>query len=231
MKVHNLYDEKLSIIIPTINEEANIGATLKSIGRARNVEVIVADGGSEDKTGVIASELGAKVVVCEKGRAKQMNYGASFANGALLLFLHADTLVPKGFDKNLRQILQKPGTAAGAFRLRIASPGFAFRTLENFVNLRSRFFQMPYGDQGLFIKTSTFEELGGFPPLPIMEDFVFVRQLRTRGRIVISISSVVTSARRWKKLGILKTTFINQLIITAFHLGISRSQLAEWYNK
>lgn len=229
MKAHDLYQEKLSIIIPAINEEANIGATLKSVYKASNVEVILANGGSEDKTTSIAMELGAKVVVCEKGRARQMNYGASFATGTLLLFLHADTVVTEGFDTSLRQILQNPETAAGAFRLRIASPKIGFRILEKLVNLRSQLFQMPYGDQGIFIRAEKFHELGGFPCLPIMEDFVFIRRLKSHGRIVISLFPVITSARRWEKLGIIKATFINQLIITAFHLGINRSKLAAWY--
>jgi rSAM/selenodomain-associated transferase 2 len=231
MTPHDLYQVKLSVIIPTINEAACIGATLKSIQNARNIEVIVADGGSEDRTRVIAASFGARVLVCQKGRAQQMNYGASVATGAILLFLHGDTLLPDGFDINLRRLLLKPGIVAGSFRLRIASRRFGFRLLEALINLRSTVLQMPYGDQGLFLKASTFQELGGFPQLPIMEDFVFVKQLKKQGRIVISSSTVLTSARRWERLGIVKATIVNQVIITAFHLGVNPSRLAGWYNQ
>ena len=128
-----------------------------------------------------------------------------------------------------RSLLLKPGIAAGSFRLRIASRRFGFRLLEALINFRSTVLQMPYGDQGLFLKAGTFQELGGFPQLPVMEDFVFVRQLKKHGRIVISPSTVVTSARRWERLGIVKATIVNQVIITAFHLGVNPSRLAVWY--
>ncbi|NJL47330.1 MAG: hypothetical protein HC929_07370 [Leptolyngbyaceae cyanobacterium SM2_5_2] len=132
-----------------------------------------------------------------------------------------------GFDYTLSQ----PGVVAGAFGLAIDDAAWGLRWVEWGVKLRSRWLQMPYGDQALFMKTAVFRDLGGFPALPLMEDFELVRQLRRRGRVEIASASVLTSARRWQKLGIVRTTLINQGIILAYLLGIHPSRLARWYRQ
>jgi rSAM/selenodomain-associated transferase 2 len=230
---------KISIIIPVLNEAATIEKTLTRLHDIADLEVIVVDGGSKDETVAIAhrcaklftpsSEL--KVISATVGRANQMNAGVAVATGDILLFLHADTHLPPEFDTLVRQTLQNPSTIAGAFELRIDSDLRGLRLIESIVNMRSRVFSMPYGDQAIFLKAITFHHLGGFPDLPIMEDFELMRRLRRQGQIAIVPASVLTSGRRWQKLGVLKTTLMNQLIIAAYFLGIPPVQLAHWYRR
>jgi hypothetical protein len=128
-----------------------------------------------------------------------------------------------------RNLGTSQNTIAGAFELKIDSEMPSLRIIEKMVNLRSRYLQMPYGDQAIFLKASVFQAIGGFSDLPIMEDFEFVRRLQPLGKIEIVPAPVVTSGRRWKKLGVLKTTLINQLIVLGYFLGVPPTQLAQWY--
>jgi len=230
---------KISIIIPVLNEAATIEETLTRFEGISDVEVIVVDGGSRDETVALVKHCCVrftpssdfKVISAAAGRACQMNAGAAIATGDILLFLHADTHLPPDFDSLVRQALQHPGIIAGAFELRIDANLRGLRLIERMVNLRSHFFSMPYGDQAIFLKATTFHNLGGFPDLPIMEDFELMQRLREEGRIAIVPASVVTSGRRWQKLGVVKTTLINQLIIAGYFLGIPPAKLAHWYRK
>ncbi len=220
---------KISIIIPTLNESENIKATLVSTQSSTNVEVIVVDGGSEDNTVDIAESLGVKVIAGYKNRARQMNAGAMNATGDILLFLHADTLLPANFDAMIRTALQQPSTVAGAFALRINAPDIGLRLVELGVKYRSKLFKMPYGDQAIFITKDKFKDIGGFPELAIMEDFEFIRNLKDLGKITFIPVPVITSPRRWLKKGILQTTLINQFVIIAYFLGISPERIRSWY--
>jgi rSAM/selenodomain-associated transferase 2 len=217
------------VIIPTLNEGSTIGETLRRIPRSQDVEVIVVDGGSRDRTVKIAGAAGARVIRTAMGRACQMNVGAAVARGEILLFLHADTHLPANFENLVHETLRGPGVIAGAFRLRIASPRRSVRFVEALANLRSRYLGMPYGDQALFLRKHYFRTAAGFAKLPIMEDFEFVRRLRRWGRISIAPAAAVTSARRWERLGLLRTTLINQLMILAYLLGVAPPRLARWY--
>ena len=223
--------EKISIIIPVLNEANTINAVLARILGASNVEVIVVDGGSQDETVALAQSVGVKVIAVTSGRASQMNAGAAVATGSILLFLHADTHLPPAFDTLVRQVLQNTGAIAGAFELRIDAELWGIRLIEKMVNLRSRFLSLPYGDQAIFLKASIFKEIGGFPNLPIMEDFELMRRLKRYGKIAIAPAPVVTSGRRWQKLGVVKTTLINQLIIIGYFLGVPPAKLARWYRQ
>jgi hypothetical protein len=136
-----------------------------------------------------------------------------------------------GFDRYVREILARPGVVAGAFRLRVDGDLPGLRIMERLVNARSRRLQFPYGDQAIFLRASQFREIAGFPDMPIMEDFELVRRLRRRGRIVIAPVPVLTSARRWENLGIVRTTVINYAIPLAYYLGAPPSQLARWYHQ
>ncbi|NCR27702.1 MAG: glycosyltransferase [Microcystis aeruginosa Ma_QC_C_20070823_S13] len=218
----------LSIIIPTLNEELGIAATLKQIGAG--VEIIVVDGGSTDKTREIAKKLGDKVIISpKKGRAFQMNLGAKIAKGDILLFLHGDTLLPHEFQEQIINTLSQSGIVAGAFELKIDGEEKTLRLVEKLVNWRSRWLSLPYGDQGIFLKAAIFADLGGFPELPIMEDFELIQRLKKRGKIAIVSASVITSARRWQKLGVWKTTLINQLVIIGYNLKIPPRLLKSFY--
>jgi rSAM/selenodomain-associated transferase 2 len=223
--------QRISVIMPTFNEAADLPATLANTQGAADVEVIVIDGGSDDKTADVARSWGAEVLASAPGRARQMNLGAARATGELFLFLHADTRLPVGFDRYVRKILARPGVVAGAFRLRVDGDLPGLRIMERLVNARSRHLQFPYGDQAIFLRASLFREIGGFPDMPIMEDFELVRRLRRRGRIVIAPVPVLTSARRWENLGIVRTTVINYAIPLAYYLGAPPSQLARWYRQ
>lgn len=219
----------ISVVIPTINEAENIEKTISSVGKEKNIDIIVVDGGSNDGTVYLAKSLGAKVINSSPPRARQMNRGAAEANGEVLLFLHADTQLPEKFDEYILKALAQPDIIAGAFQLRIDSPAPALRLIERLVNWRSRCLKTPYGDQAIFISSKLFHEVGGFPNIPIMEDFELIRQLKRKGEIVTLSVPVLTSPRRWLNLGILKTTLINQLIIAAYFTGVSPAIIARWY--
>ncbi len=218
----------LSVIIPTFNEERTIGHTLEGVCRGGVWEVIVVDGGSTDRTREIACAQGVTVIESSPGRARQLSAGASAATGDTLLFLHADTSLPSGFDENVFLTLSRPGVCAGAFRLRIDSQRRAYRLIERLVNFRSHVRQMPYGDQAIFVSAEAFREVGGFPDVPIMEDYALMRRLRRLGRIRIAPAVVVTSARRWIEYGVWRTTLRNQICIAAYRLGVSPSRIVTW---
>ncbi len=222
---------RISIIIPTLNEAEGIEATLATAERGFNVEIIVADGQSKDGTEQIARSRGAIVLATPIGRASQMNAGAALATGDILLFLHADTRLPSGFDVLIRQALAQPSNVGGAFELSIDALSPSLRRIERLANWRSRRLHLPYGDQGIFMRADVFWELGGFPDLAIMEDFEMARRLRRRGNIAIVPEPVITSARRWVALGVGRTTLINQMVIAAYYLGVPPARIARWYRR
>ena len=221
----------ISIIIPTRNEADSIGKFLPELISIPGVDVLVVDGGSTDNTVAVAKSLGVQVLSADTGKAAQMNAGAEAAQGDILLFLHGDTRLAPGFVEQVIDALSQPGVAAGAFRLAIDGKGFGLRIIEWLANFRARIMQMPYGDQGIFITVDIFSEVGGFPALPIMEDFELMRRLKRKGCIKILPLTATTSARRWRKLGVLRTTLINQAIIIAYLLGVPPKKLADWYGK
>jgi hypothetical protein len=218
----------VTVVIPALNEEASLAATLRSC-RAAGTEVIVVDGGSTDRTAAVASDCGARLLRSVPPRSIQMNAGAAAASGEILIFLHADTRLPPDFALQAHRTLERPGTAAGAFHLRIDGPGAGLWMIAEAANWRSRLLQMPYGDQALFTTRDRFWSLGGFPAFPLMEDFELVRRLRRHGRIRLAPGHVLTSSRRWRRLGLAKTWLVNQWVITAYCLGVSPTRLARWY--
>ena len=221
----------ISVIIPVLNDAESLDLALGSTQDYAGVDCIVVDGGSSDESVEVAQSRGVRVLHSPPGRARQMNAGAEVAEGRFLLFLHADTRLPEGFDGHVRQILTGSGVAAGAFQLQIDAPSARLRLIEKAANWRSRYLQMPYGDQAIFLRKELYRKMGGFPDLPIMEDFQLIRRLQGEGRIVIAPAAVVTSARRWKKLGALRTTLLNQLMILGFYFGFEPSRLARWYHR
>ena len=219
----------VSIIIPVLNEAAIVGRTLEQLQQYSELEVIVVDGGSQDNTVAIAQRREVKVIAVTEGRAAQMNAGANIAQGDILLFLHADTQLPPNFVELVIETLDRAEVIAGAFELTIVGKDRSLRWIEMLVKMRSHLLSLPYGDQAIFIPKSAFSKLGGFANLPIMEDFEFIKRARKQGKIAIAPAAVITSGRRWQKLGIWQTTLVNQLIITGYYLGVSPQKLSNFY--
>jgi len=228
------YDPKfskpvLSIIIPTLDAEPSILQTIGSIEPSTNVEIIISDGGSTDRTIELAEGTGAKIVVASKGRGAQMNAGAAMAASDWLLFLHADTLLPRDFMEEINIILTNPRTTAGAFSFSTDYSTLPMRVIEFWVNVRARVLQLPYGDQALFMKKSTYQSAGGFPDIPILEDLILIKRLQKMGKIQISKARAKTSSRRWKKLGPWRNTIQNQRILLDWKRGVPPTELTKRY--
>ena len=221
----------ISVIIPAMNEAQHIAGTITNTGHGNNTEIIVVDGGSADHTVSIAKTMGATVIESSPPRSRQMNRGAEAASKDILLFLHADTLLPDNFDRHVLGALSQPGVVAGAFELRIDSPVPSLRFIERIANWRSRCFNMPYGDQAIFMFSKVFHQMGGFPNIPIMEDFELIRRLRKKGDVVTLHQPAITSPRRWLNHGILKITLVHQLIVVSYFMGISPDTIARRYRR
>ncbi|MBP0013999.1 MAG: TIGR04283 family arsenosugar biosynthesis glycosyltransferase [Roseofilum sp. SBFL] len=221
----------ISVIIPVLNEVDQILSTVARVQQGKEVEIIVVDGGSTDGTVESLKQEGIKVIQTTPGRGHQMNEGARNARGEYLLFLHGDTRLPREYDEWVRDILPQPEVVAGAFELRIGSENWGYRMVEWGVKWRSHLCQLPYGDQAIFLSRARFEQVGGFPELPILEDWHLIQSLKPLGKIAIAPLPVVTSARRWQRLGIWRTTAINQGVLIANFLGVDLHRIARWYRK
>ncbi|MFC2169258.1 TIGR04283 family arsenosugar biosynthesis glycosyltransferase [Acidobacteriota bacterium] len=224
-------NQYISIIIPSLNEEKNLQQTLEYTEKIPHTEVIVADGGSRDRTIAIAEEWGAKVVRANPGRGSQMNAGAAAACGDILLFLHADSLLPRGYSEPVRKALSNPGVAGGAFALRLCPLSPMIWWIEKTVAWRTKVFGLPYGDQAIFVKASVFREMGGFADISLMEDVDFIRRLKRIGKLVTLRKPVVSSSRRFQSHGALRTTLQNKLILFGYFFGISTEYLTRMYYK
>lgn len=218
----------LSIVVPTLNEERHLAATLVG-ARSVDAEIIVSDGGSTDRTVAVARAHGARVVEGPRGRAAQQNRGAAAAEGRVLLFLHADTLLPAYHVDHIFETLMERRVVLGAFRFQtdLATP--AMYWIAFWTQLRAAWLQLPYGDQGLFLRKRDFWAAGGFPQVPVAEDLYLVRRLARRGRIAVASAPVVTSARRWQEIGPLRTTLINTAIALGCLVGVDPARLAPMY--
>eukprot|EP00188_Purpureofilum_apyrenoidigerum_P000932 Plantae.Rhodophyta-Purpureofilum_apyrenoidigerum.ctg14700.p1 GENE.Plantae.Rhodophyta-Purpureofilum_apyrenoidigerum.ctg14700~~Plantae.Rhodophyta-Purpureofilum_apyrenoidigerum.ctg14700.p1 ORF type:complete len:256 (-),score=39.60 Plantae.Rhodophyta-Purpureofilum_apyrenoidigerum.ctg14700:611-1378(-) len=226
--------EKIGVVIPVLNEERSIRNTIRHVRENAtepdiDLDVTVVDGGSTDSTEQIVHSERTRFLKSAPGRAAQMNAGAVQTSATILVFLHADTLLPKGYDRHIRHVLADKDVALGAFQLQIDSSLFGISFVQFFANLRSKFFNMPYGDQAYFLRKPVFEKLGGFPNIELMEDFQFARMAGKAGKVKICEATVRTSGRRWEKLGVLRTTILNQIIVVAFLLGVPPSTLRTWY--
>jgi rSAM/selenodomain-associated transferase 2 len=221
---------RISVIITALNEERGVLPVIAACRVPGVEEIILVDGGSSDATREVAAQTGATVVLSERGRGRQLNRGADQAKGDILLFLHADTLLPVGFAEVVPRLLRLPATAAGAFSLRIAGGGSSLRLIEAGVNLRSRLLGLPYGDQALFMNRHVFVQVGGFPDIPILEDLVMVLRLGREGKIRIARKAVRTSARRWEATGPWRMTLVNQAAVCAYLAGVPPERIARWYH-
>jgi rSAM/selenodomain-associated transferase 2 len=219
----------LSVIIPALDEADALPRTVAVARVPGVVEVIVVDGGSRDGTVAIARALADRVLVSPCGRATQMNAGAAAARGDVLLFLHADTRLPADHPALVMHALADPTVVGGHFDLRLDAPGAVYRIIERAISLRARLTGVATGDQAIFVRRAVFERLGGYPPLPLMEDIALSRTLKRAGRTVALREPVVTSARRWQRGGVARTVVLMWALRLAYYAGISPTRLARVY--
>lgn len=219
-------DSGCSVILPVLDEAERIGDQVRELRASGADEVIVVDGGSRDDSVQRAEAAGARVIESEPGRAVQMNRGARAARHPALLFLHADTRLSEDWRQALTATLADSKSVGGAFTFRLDEGGGRFRLLEWLVALRSRLLRRPYGDQGLFCRTEAFLRLGGFPEVPVMEDFIFVGRLRREGRLRILPQPATSSARNWRRAGFWRVALAHRLVILGYYLGVPLPRLA-----
>jgi rSAM/selenodomain-associated transferase 2 len=224
---------KFSFIIPVWNEEAFISRTIENVHglhASGSAEIIVVDGDPAGRTIKVARRTGVKTAISEKGRGNQMNLGASLAAGEILIFLHADTLLPPDALELIETAMADGSRIAGAFDLAIDSERPAYRLIEKAASFRSRMTRIPYGDQAIFIRKRDFLGLGGFNNIPVMEDVEFMQRIKKgKGKIRIIGRAVLTSPRRWEKEGIVYTTLRNWLLIALYFCGAKPEKLVRFY--
>lgn len=211
--------------MPVLNEAKTIRITLSLLHISNKEELIVVDGGSTDDTITIAREFTDKVFTTDTGRAHVMNFGAGKAEGDILLFLHADCILPDDGFRIIREVLKDNKVSAGAFDLSIADPNPRFRLIEFGANLRSRVTSIPYGDQGIFMRKKVFKSIGGYADIPLMEDIEISKRLKKTGRIVFVRPPIKASPRRWLEEGALYTTlrdWMNALTYSFFRVSPER---------
>ena len=220
----------VSIIVPVLDEAADIEATLTALAsyRTRGCELIVVDGGSRDRTITLANPLADRVLTASRGRAAQMNAGAAVARGDVLLFLHADTKLPANADVLIRDGLAQSGRLWGRFDVRFDQGGI-MPLIAMMMNLRSRLTGIATGDQAIFVTRAAFNAVGGFPAQPLMEDIAFSSRIRRVSRPEYIRARVTTSARRWQTQGILRTVFLMWRLRLAYFLGADPAHLARQY--
>ena len=219
---------RLSVIIPAVDEEACVPRAVASArAAAPGVEVLVVDGGSRDRTREVAAAAGATVLDAPRSRGVQLDAGARRANGDWLVFLHADTRLEAGWNEALGGL--PPEVVGGAFRFAIDSPRRGYRPIEAGVALRCRIFRLPYGDQAIFARRAAYEAVGGFPPLPLMEDVAFARRLARAGRLAFPKVRALTSCRRWERYGLVGATLRNWALLALYAGGFAPERLAKIY--
>ena len=221
---------KVSVIVPVLNEAEHIADTLASLSPHRDEghEVIVVDGGSGDETRSIAAMYADKVLSSDPGRATQLNRGIDEARGDVLLFLHADTLLPADGLNNVVSAVED-GCFWGRFNVRLSGSHFMFRVIERMMNLRSCLTGIATGDQAMFVSSESLAIVGRFPQIPLMEDVLFSKRLRDLGWPACVAQQVITSSRRWEDRGIVRTVLLMWRLRLLFFLGVPAEKLAQQY--
>jgi rSAM/selenodomain-associated transferase 2 len=221
---------RLSIVVPALNEAPRIGSLLDMLAplRAAGVELIVVDGGSADDTRAIAHARADRVVASPRGRARQMNAGAGAASGDVLLFLHADSRPPAGVADLIREALAS-GAKWGRFDVEIEGRPAMLRVVAWFMNHRSRLTGIATGDQGLFMTRAAYDQAGGFPEQPLMEDIEMCKRLKRVGRPACLPARMITSGRRWEKHGVWPTIILMWRLRLAYFLGANPDRLHRIY--
>lgn len=227
--------EKLSIavIVPVLNEMKRLPELLQMLAELNADEVMIVDGESIDGTAVFLSENDSGTVcsycISKPGRATQMNRGAEQSHSDILLFLHADTRINAASLDRVREVMQNPEAVGGRFDLSLSGARPLFRLIEFMINLRSRLSRISTGDQAMFVRRKLFEDVGGFPDQPLMEDIELSRRMKRQGTIACLRDRVTTSSRRWEKHGIMKTIVLMWKLRFLYWTGVSADQLEKMY--
>jgi rSAM/selenodomain-associated transferase 2 len=227
-KVTNQLNLGVSVVIPSLNESANIALAVQSAWQAGATEVIVVDGGSSDGTQQLARTAQAKVIEALPGRAVQQNVGAAAATCDVLVFLHADCQLGPDCIRQIHSAIASGGKH-GAFRQSIHQASCIYRLIEWGNNLRVTWMAMPYGDQGIFVLRNVFAEVGGFPQVALMEDVMLRERLKSYGRPRLLAGPIGVSSRRWRKVGPIRQTLRNWRLMAAYWMGTTPDRLAESY--
>ena len=220
---------RISVIIPALNEESIIASTLEALRPLAPTEVIVVDGGSTDRTREIVARTDATLTSSVRGRAEQMNHGARLARGDVFLFLHADTQPPPSAISEIRSALEDPRCVGGRFDVRLEGNHRIYGLIGALINLRSRLTKVATGDQAIFVRREVYEEIGGFPNLPLIEDIAFSRYLKKKGKVACLKSRVATSTRRWEREGIWQTVLRMWALRLLYLAGVSPFRLKRFY--
>ena len=218
----------VSVIIPTLNEALSIADTLFLLRGQKPHEIIVADGGSTDET-LTRAQGADRIFSGPRGRAAQMNQGAGYATGDVLLFLHADCSLEEGALAAAERALDRPNISAGCFAMTIRDQSLIYRAIDRCATLRTRLTGLIYGDQGMFLKRRVFQEIGGFPNVDFMEDISISRRLHGHGRVMVVPERIFVSARRWRQRGVVRQTLLNWALTGLAALGIPPANLRRFY--
>jgi rSAM/selenodomain-associated transferase 2 len=220
---------RISVVMPVLNEEKTIEATLAALKPLGPHELIVVDGRSTDRTGAICAQFGVTLFSSAPGRATQMNQGARYATGDILLFLHADTRLPVSAFDDIRTALKDPRTAGGRFDVELDGERWLLKLIGAMISLRSRLSRVATGDQAIFVRREVFDKIGGYPDIPLMEDIEFARALKRTGRVACLRSRVIISARRWEIEGAWRTILKMWILKSLYLLGVSPLRLKRFY--
>jgi rSAM/selenodomain-associated transferase 2 len=223
----------ISVILPVLNETDGINEVInhiRSIDHGEEVEIIIVDGDPWGGTIRAVRDAGAITVISPRGRGRQMNCGAARASGDILLFLHADTLLPRHAFTRIAEVLSDHRFVAGSFDLGLITSRRVFRITEKYVFLRTRLTRLPFGDQAIFIRRDYFKKIGRYQEIPLMEDVELMSRIKKqRGRICVIPEKVMTSVRRWEEEGILYCTFRNWSLQLLYAAGVPPERLVRWY--
>ena len=222
---------RVSIIVPMLNEAPGLPGVLAQLTELerQGCEILIVDGGSDDGSVSLAERAGFRVLASQKGRARQMNLGAAQATGDVLLFLHADTLLPEDALTTLRQTMQKTAAVWGRFDVLIDGAHPMLRVIATLMNHRSRWTGIATGDQAIFVTRKAFNAVGGYPDQPLMEDIELSNRLRALARPACIPTPVRTSGRRWESRGVWRTVLLMWRLRWAYWRGTPAEQLAQRY--
>lgn len=219
----------VSVIVPALNEASVLAETLQHARQPGVREIIVVDGGSSDATVEVARPLADVVISSACGRALQMNEGARRAGGDILLFLHADTHVPRGFAAAAIEACSRPAVVGGRFDVELQPSSWLLWITGELINRRSRLTRVATGDQAIFVRRDVFEALGGYPEIPLMEDLDLSRRMKRTGEVVCLRDRVTTSSRRWQANGVIRTILLMWTLRGLYYAGASPARLHSFY--